>query len=133
MRPAEALAVTVVVRKLVGAWNRGDADAFGRAFARSVRYVTGAGRLVRGRAAIARLVTRSGGKVRIVGEVEVRRRGAAALARFGWCSTSPRGSARSGTIACTLAREGGAWLIHRLTDEERPVTRAGRGKARELS
>jgi uncharacterized protein (TIGR02246 family) len=118
------------VRRLVAAWNRGDAHAFGRAFTRSATYVTGAGRIVRGRAAIAALVTQPTGRVKIASEVEVRRWRGAVRARFGWRLTGPSGSVRGGVITCTLAREGTSWLIQRLTNKERPARRARLPNAR---
>ncbi len=114
-------AIAARVRRLVAAWNRGDAHAFGDAFAPSATYVTGVGRTVRGRAAIADLVKQVPGRVRIVGEVEVHRRRGVVQARFGWRAPGPRSSARSGVITCTLAREGTSWRIRRLANEERPA------------
>jgi uncharacterized protein (TIGR02246 family) len=123
-RTGNSRSIATAVGRLVAAWNRGDARAFGGAFARSAVYVTGAGRTVRGRASIAALVGQAVGRIRIEGRVEVHRRAGGALARFGWRSPGPRGSARGGTITCTLAREGTGWLIRRLTNEERSPSSA---------
>jgi uncharacterized protein (TIGR02246 family) len=112
-------AIAAVVRDLVEAWNRADADGFSGAFANSATYVTGAGEEVRGRAAIAGLVRQAGAGVEIVGRVQVECSGAAGEACFRWTSSGRRqGAARSGTITCALAREGRTWLIRRLTNEK---------------
>ena len=126
-------AVATVLRDLVEAWNRGDAGVFGGAFGPSATYVTGAGQEVRGRAAIADLVRRARVVVEIVGDVKVQCSGAAGVARFGWTSTGGQRPRRSGTIACALEREGRAWSIRRLTNEERQEWRdhqAGAGRRR---
>jgi hypothetical protein len=118
------------VRGLVAAWNRGDAAAFGEAFTRSATYVTGAGRVVRGRAAIAALLAQPAARVRIIGGVDVHRGEEAAVARFGWRSPGPHRSGRGGVITCALARDGTSWLIRRLTNEEPRAPRARRATAR---
>jgi hypothetical protein len=119
-----------VVRSLVAAWDGGDADGFGAAFARSATYVTGAGRRVRGRSAIADLVRESDGNVRIVGRIAVQSRGTAGTARFRWSLACPRGHARCGVVACAMKREGTTWLIRSLDNQERGGARRRRRKDR---
>lgn len=111
--------IATVLQNLVRDWDRRDVAAFGRAFTPSATYATGAGREARGRPAIRDLVKRAEAAVKIVGRIQVRCKGTVGTARFGWCSVERQGSGRRGTVACTLARQGKAWLVRRLTNEER--------------
>jgi uncharacterized protein (TIGR02246 family) len=108
------------IRRLVDAWNRRDAQAFGSAFTPAALYVTGAGQHTRGRESIAALVDtgRDPSSIAVVSGPFVELGETTATVRFGW-STRGKGSvSRRGTITCTLAWQGTSWLIDALHNEE---------------
>jgi uncharacterized protein (TIGR02246 family) len=112
------VAIEIALRRLVDAWNRGDAEAFAERFAPDATYTTGAGQSVRGRAGISALVA-GGARVALVDGPSVEREGATARGRFGWTTAGDHvGAVRRGTITCTLVRHGGSWLVESLRNEE---------------
>jgi len=116
----EEAAVREVIRALVAAWNGGDAHAFAELFAPSAEYVTGQGRCIRGRDAIAALVgaARPGPQVRVVRGPSAESRGPDWTVRFGWVAGVPGRAVRQGGVTCTLAEYGDRWLIETLRNEE---------------
>jgi uncharacterized protein (TIGR02246 family) len=108
-----------LLRRLVEDWNRGDARAFGAAFASGVEYVTGSGRRLHGRKSIAALVDEraEASVISIVDGPFVESAGTAVRARFGW-ATEGAGPGRHGTIHCVLAWHPGGWRIEALRNEE---------------
>ena len=111
-------AIEDVLRKLIDAWNLGDAEAFAERFAPDAEYITGAGQSIRGRAHIAALVV-AGAKVALVDGPSVECDEDTATGRFGWATAANQaGDDRRGTITCTLARHGSIWLIESLRNEE---------------
>jgi uncharacterized protein (TIGR02246 family) len=90
-----------VLRQLIDAWNRGDAEAFADRFAPDAEYTTGTGQCIRGRAQIAALVV-AGVKVALVDGPSVECDGTTATGRFGWATPDNQaGAARRGTITVT--------------------------------
>jgi uncharacterized protein (TIGR02246 family) len=126
--------VAEAIRRLVDAWNRRDADAFGSAFTPTAEYVTGAGQHIRGRESIAALVDRNRDQPRlsVVEGPFVDHGGTTAKVRFAWVTAGDARVSRRGTIACTLVWHGKGWLIDALHNEESggardSRTRRGRG------
>jgi uncharacterized protein (TIGR02246 family) len=108
------------VPRLVDAWNRGDARAFGSAFTPAALYVTGAGQHIRGRESIAALVDtgRDPSSIALVEGPLAELGETTATVRFGWSTAGDDTLARRGTITCTLAWQGTGWLIDALHNEE---------------
>jgi uncharacterized protein (TIGR02246 family) len=117
----------LLIRSLVGAWNRRDPAGFADHFAPSAEYVTGSGERIAGRDRIAELVRGESGtsEIVVVGPVEVSTSSGSARVQFNWASGEVRHSARQGTILCSLVWTGREWLIDRLTNSE-----AGQGGSR---
>jgi uncharacterized protein (TIGR02246 family) len=115
-----APSVAEAIERLVDAWNRRDARAFGSAFTHGAVYVTGAGHHIRGRESIGSLVdgNRDASKIAVVDGPSVERAATTATVRFAWSTASDGGGPRRGTITCTLAWHGTGWLIDALHNEE---------------
>ena len=113
-------AIGDLVRDLIDAWNRCDAEAFAALFAPSADYVTGAGERVHGRDGIADLVRQGapGSAASMTGPPAIGLDGPAATVRFGWATTEPNERKREGIITCTLTRQGARWLIEALRNQE---------------
>ena len=127
----EREAVGQVVRRLVDAWNRSDADGFASLFMPSAEYRAGSGRTVRGRAEIGELVRQAapGSQVALVGPDRTEVTEGIATTRFRWLAVANVGENRRGTIECRLVYQGGSWLIEALHNDEegtgRPSPPAG--------
>jgi len=117
---SESRSVEDALLRLVVAWNRRDAQAFGGAFAPAAEYVTGAGQHIRGRERIAALLDGpgDGSTVAVVDGPSIEHGETTARARFGWSIAGDAGRSRRGTITCVLARHGTGWLIETLHNEE---------------
>ncbi len=113
----------LLIRSLVGAWNRRDPAGFAGHFAASAEYVTGRGERVAGRDRIADLVRSQSGasEIVILGQVEVLKSSGSATVKFNWAEGGARQPARQGTIVCSVVWMGRRWLIDRLTNNETGV------------
>ncbi len=90
--------VESVVGRLLEAWNRGDAQAFGELFTSDADYVTAAGDWRKGREAIRQLLAVEAvpPHVQVEGSVSVRDHGEVRTVGFGWAAlgeTGPAGGA----------------------------------------
>jgi uncharacterized protein (TIGR02246 family) len=113
-------AIGDLVRDLIDAWNRCDAEAFAASFGASADYVSGLGDRVHGRDGIAGLVRRSAALSPVVmtGPPVIECDGPAATVRFTWAAVEPREKRRDGIITCTLTGQGARWLIQALRNDE---------------
>jgi uncharacterized protein (TIGR02246 family) len=109
-----------LIRRLVSAWNGGDAAGFARLFSRSGEYVTGSGARVVGPEEIAGLVRGRAeeSQVAVVGPIDVQLTGPGGSVRFRWRSNDRGGRHRQGIITCAIARTGQGWRIERLSNDE---------------
>lgn len=111
-----------LARRLVDAWNRGDARAWASLFTLTAKYVTGTGGSLHGRDAISSLLETPGAQVSIVGQPEVRCDARFGEVTFMWSSADAKGTQRHGRITCACMRDGSNWLVESLENNE---TRSG--------
>jgi uncharacterized protein (TIGR02246 family) len=108
-----------LVRQLVATWNAGRPEAFAALFSDEAVYVTAAGDVRRGRAAIEELlVSPPPGPVSSEGKVTVRRHGDAVTMLFSWSGPARDGRTRQGVISCVVVPRAGGWLIDWLQNTE---------------
>jgi hypothetical protein len=115
-----AVALAEVARRLVDAWNRGDAQAFAGLFTAGGTYVAGSGERFRGRPAIAQLVEEAapGARVTLVGDPVAGGDGRPGQLEFAWSAAERSGLTRRGRIACTCVRGEDGWLVALLRNDE---------------
>jgi len=113
--------LTGLLDDLIGAWNRRDVSAFAELFTADADYVTGAGSWLRGRQAIADLLSTADSppRVRVEGMASVRELGSASSLIFRWVTEDGVEPRRRGVMTCLLVQGGAGWQISRLqnTDE----------------
>lgn len=108
-----------LLRQLVAAWNSGRPEAFAALFSDEAVYVTAAGDVRRGRAAIEELlVSPPPGPVRFEGNVTVRNHGDAITMLFSWSGPARDGRTRQGVISCVVVPQAQTWLIDWLQNTE---------------
>jgi uncharacterized protein (TIGR02246 family) len=109
-----------LVRRLIDAWNHGDADGFAGMCVSTAEYRTDHGHCVCGRDSIDELVRQAsaGSPVSVVDSPSIGCDGAAATVRFGWAMAEQGIRTRRGVIACALVRQEAGWLIKALHNQE---------------
>jgi uncharacterized protein (TIGR02246 family) len=110
------------IEGLVAAWNKGDRVAFASFFTVQARYLTGEGRLVRGRSEIEELVpSRERDFVVAIEDLRVTIvNSAEAMTSFRWEARDSRGNRRRGTIRCVVVKQYTQWLIDDLQNTQEP-------------
>jgi len=112
--PSTRKAIADLVDRLIAGWNRHDAAAFGDVFTAQAEYVTGAGRLLRTRRAIQRLVaTAEDSAIRLERRPSVRMHGECASVRLHWRGKRSERAPRRGIITLVVVFDG-EWRIDRL-------------------
>jgi uncharacterized protein (TIGR02246 family) len=110
------------IEGLVAAWNKGDRVAFASFFTVQAKYLTGEGRLVRGRSEIEELVpSRERDFVVAIEDFRVTIvNSAEAMTSFRWETRDSRGNRRRGTIRCVVVKQYTQWLIDDLQNTQEP-------------